>query len=77
MELQVAMAYKESRVEPKKAEEREGDGPGWQGDWPYRRQTGPASPGHRPCWARKARLLDPSSNRFMKENSVGRSKTPD
>lgn len=26
MELQVAMVYKESRVEPKRAEEREGDG---------------------------------------------------
>ena len=26
MELKVAMVYKESRVEPKRAEEREGDG---------------------------------------------------
>lgn len=77
MELQAAVVYKESRVEPKRAEERNRDGPGWQGDWPYRRRTGPASPGHCPCWARKARLPDPSSNDLMKENSVGRGKMPD
>lgn len=73
MELKLAMAYKENELSPR----RQKKGRRWArlaGEiGPTRRQTGPASPGHRHAGARKARRISP----FHEEKLSGEEQTPD